>query len=386
MKTYVLGAGASHPVYPLGSGLLVAIDDYIKSSGKCFDRFQYDTEWPAALEWLRKSPNPLLSEAFRTQNIEQIFTVLDFVQNQYDESFVGILNADKLGAEEVAVATSSHQSFNSAVRQYSDVRRLLLWATEAYFQHHHEQDQAEFASAKWETLKKFAQILQPGDVVVTFNYDSTVERVLLDHQKWSPKDGYGTELVFQKNVYDNTPVNFASSPVKVLHLHGALGWYKKPHLVDGFLPDEEGGGIAADKLTPAPLETEISLDPLLLQTFGISAVDASMPSRPPTEYQSLLHPSFLKDYAGESTGNEIFRRMWKLASEAMRAAERVTIIGYSLPAADTAAWALLLTNCDQTKTETVDTNVAVMSRYRRLLRLPELKPARDFGSWLQTAQ
>jgi len=66
VNTYVLGAGASYPIYPLGSGLLRAIDEYIKSCGKCFDRFHYDTDWPAALEWLAKNPNALLREAHRT--------------------------------------------------------------------------------------------------------------------------------------------------------------------------------------------------------------------------------------------------------------------------------------------------------------------------------
>jgi len=98
-------------------------------------------------------------------------------------------------------------------------------------------------------------------------------------------------------------------------LHGAIGWYKKPHVRDSFTPTDEGGGaVPPEAHTPAPLDTEISLDPLFLRGLGVSEVDASMPRRPPNEYQTLLHPSFLKDYTGSDSGTEIYRRLWKMAS------------------------------------------------------------------------
>ena len=131
MRTYVLGAGASYPIYPLGSGLLQAIDDYVKSCGKCFDRFQYDTDWPATLEWLATNPSPLLREAYRAGNIEQIFTVLDFAQSLHDESLVSVLKASRLAQEQAAEAEATYHDFNSEVGKYKDVRRTLLWAMEA---------------------------------------------------------------------------------------------------------------------------------------------------------------------------------------------------------------------------------------------------------------
>jgi len=83
-----------------------------------------------------------------------------------------------------------------------------MWALEGFFQFKHSRDQGEFGSKEWDTLRGFGQVLQAGDTVVTFNYDSTVERVLLDLNKWSPADGYGERLVLQKGRHDETPITF----------------------------------------------------------------------------------------------------------------------------------------------------------------------------------
>ena len=386
MTTYVLGAGASHPVYPLASKLLQDISAHITGCGNCFNRFDY-ADWPKVMAWLRENRNPLLRQAYENGNIEQIFTVLDLAESLLDDSLIDILRASKKGADAVAAAEASHKKLAAETSEYQHKRRILMWALEAFFQDRHYKDYAEFNSKQWETLRAFGQLLQPGDTVVTFNYDTSVERVLLELGKWSPSDGYGERLVFQKSRYDKATVAFTDSQVKVLHLHGAVGWYRKPSVRQDF-PMETGGAIPPEARTPAPIETKISIDPIVLRDFGIlSAVDASMPERPPDEYQILLHPSFLKDYAGEENGNPVFIRMWRMAAEALRSANRVVIIGYSLPPADSAAWTLLLASCDAARTTVVNPDPSVMSRYRRLFiqRLPKMSvwpPPQYFADWV----
>jgi len=386
MTTYVLGAGASYPVYPLASKLLQHISDYITGWGKCFNRFDY-ADWPKVITWLRENPNRLLRQAFQNGNIEQIFTILDLAESLIGDSRMDILRASKKGLEAVAAAEASYSELAEETGEYPHIRRTLMWALEDYFQSMHHRNQEEFGSKEWETLKAFGELLQCGDTVVTFNYDSTVERVLLRLGKWSPSDGYGERLVFQKDRYDDTPCTFADSQVKVLHPHGAVGWYSKPSVRQDFRL-ESGGAIPPEARTPAPIETKISIDPIVLRDFGIiTAVDASMPNRPPDEYQILLHPSFLKDYAGEENGNPVFVRMWKMAAEALRSANRVVIVGYSLPPADSAAWTLLLANCDAARTTVVNPDASVMRRYRRLLSkdLPKMSdwfPPQNFGDWV----
>jgi hypothetical protein len=386
MTTYVLGAGASFPVYPLASKLLQHISDYITGYGKCFNRFDY-ADWPKVMAWLAENPNPLLRQAFQNGNIEQIFTALDLAESLFDDSLIDILRASKKGADAVAAAEASHRKLAAETSEYQHIRQILMWALEAFFQDKHNRDQREFGSKEWETLRAFGELLQCGDTVVTFNYDSTVERVLLGLSKWSPSDGYGERLVFQRDRFDNTSLTFADSQIKVLHLHGAVGWYRKPSVRRDF-EMSTGGAIPPEARTPAPIETRISIDPIVLRDFGIyTAVDASLPDRPSDEYQILLHPSFLKDYAGEETGNPVFIKMWRLAAEALRSANRVVIIGYSLPPADSAAWTLLLTNCDAARTAVVNPDPSVMERYRRLLiqRPPKMSvwtPPQSFGDWI----
>jgi hypothetical protein len=383
MRTYVLGAGASFPIYPLGGTLLDCIDTYIQSCGRCFDRFQYDTEWPAALAWLQNDANPVLREAYRSGNIEQIFTALDFAHFLRDEGLLNILRASRQGPGEVAAAEANYDGLTRDIGEYREIRQILLWAMEAYFQHRHEEDRGRCGSSEWMAMEGLGQRLAVGDVVVTFNYDSMIERVLLRQDKWSPKDGYGSDLVFCDPGCTATLIALPKSKVKVLHLHGAVGWYRKPHLHPGVTVTTDGGALPREALSPASLDTEISLDPLFLQALDIPAVDASMPERPSDQDQILLHPSFMKDYGGEDSGNNVFRGLWKKAADALRASEEIVIVGYSLPAADAAAWTLLLTSCVATRITVVDPSPSVVSRYGQLLRLATLPPPTTFDQWLR---
>lgn len=388
MRAYVLGAGASYPIYPLGSALFSAIDEHIQSCGPCVNRFDYQADWPKVKEWLTNNSNPLLRQAYWNENIEQIFTVLDLAEGLISDSHISLLRAVKLGVDEVKKAEAHHDSFAVDIREYRDVRGKLLWAMEDFFLQRNYNDLKDYESDRWTNLKRFGALLEPGDIVITFNYDSTIERVLLDLGKWAVSDGYGTRLVFQQNNFDTTPVTFLPSDVKILHLHGAVGWYTKPVFSPGFdLSVEVGGPIPRNALSAAPLETEIALDPLLLQGLGIYYVDASLPRRPPDEYQIMLHPSFLKEYGGADRRNRIFNRLWRMALDALRNAEEVTIIGYSLPPADSAAWTLLHTGCDRERTVVVNPSKAdLMNRYSDLLKLPGFAPAMDLGAWLNTRE
>jgi hypothetical protein len=388
MRTYVLGAGASYPIYPLGGSLFNAIDEHIQACGRCVNRFDYQTEWPRLKEWLANNSNPLLRQAYWNQNIEQICTVLDLAEGLISDSYISILRAAKKGADEAKEAEAHHDSFASEIREYRDVRSKLLWAMEDFFLQRNYDDFKDYSSDNWKNLKRFGALLEPGDIVITFNYDSTIERVLHTLGKWSLSDGYGTEIVFQRNGFDTTPVTFPPSKVKVLHLHGAVGWYTKPVFSPSFdLSVEGGGAISREALAAAPLETGIALDPLLLQGLGIYNRDASLSRRPPDEYQIMLHPSFLKEYGGEDLRNRIFNRLWRMALDALRNADEVTIIGYSLPPADSAAWTLLHTGCERGRTVVVNPSKAdLMNRYGSLINLPGFTQPMDLGVWLDSKE
>ena len=193
----------------------------------------------------------------------------------------------------------------------------------------------------WDVLSAFGRKLISGDVVITFNYDATLERVLLMQGKWSPRNGYGFEVAFN-DPQSKTSLELRESSVKTLHLHGSIGWYN-------------------------PSLTGASLDPSFLQLLGIGSVDSSLPSRPPSEDQILIWPTFLKNYELPSSINNLFIRLWKSAAEALRTSDEILIIGYSLPDADAASFTLLTTNCERAKVRIVNPSLYDTHRLRTLL-------------------
>ena len=153
----------------------------------------------------RTIPTHYCAKPIGIENIEQIFTVLDLAEGLISDSYISILRAAKKGADEAKEAEAHHDSFASEIREYRDVRSKLLWAMEDFFLQRNYDDFKDYSSDNWKNLKRFGRSFEPGDIVITFNYDSTIERVLLTLGKWSLSDGYGTEIVFQRNDFDTTP-------------------------------------------------------------------------------------------------------------------------------------------------------------------------------------
>ena len=50
---------------------------------------------------------------------------------------------------------------------------MLLCALERYFSYQHYLDAGDRQSSRWDMLDRFGRTLCEGDVVITFNYDST---------------------------------------------------------------------------------------------------------------------------------------------------------------------------------------------------------------------
>jgi hypothetical protein len=372
MKVYVTGAGASKDAgYPLGWELLQEIDSFVRGSGPCLNRFDYSTEWPETCQWLEKNDNLLIREAYRTRNLENIFSVLDFAEQLRQQSldayarYILKPDPDREAAEQIE---DNWTALNRQTSKYVDARRVLLWALEHYLDQKHYDDRLASEQKEWNYLRSFGNKLCAEDAVITFNYDSTLERVLHKQGKWFPSDGYGFSLVFQKSRYDEERVTFPNSPIKIFHLHGAIGWYRKPEIKYPEMLPSNGGAFPVEALAPAPLETHIALDPLFLERLGIFEVDASLPIRPADEQQILIHPSFFKNYEREGGQNTVFIDLWKQAAELLRKADEIFIIGYSLPEADTAALTLFLTNCDRERVRIINPDSATSFRLRQIFR------------------
>ncbi len=374
MKTYVLGAGVSKTVgYPLGTELFDAIDAFVRESGPCHHRFDYRKDWSELHNWLATNVNPAITQAYRTKNIEHMFTALDFVEALRSEALLGGWHAARTATDPSAKEASfeTFETFDHEVNLYGRYRRILLWALEHYFSWRHHEDCSDLNSPGWDILNRFAEKLTPGDVVITFNYDATLERALLAQGKWSPSNGFGFDLEFQESRHDRTPALLGESEVVVLHLHGATGWYRRPAFAPDFhLPPQGHGALPREAFGPAPLGTNISLDPEFLQGLGIFNVDACLPDALPMgdERHVMLHPSFLKDYETDESGSHVFTKLWRKAAQALRDSERAYVIGYSLPKADSAALTLFLTSCREGQARVVNPNGGTKMRLGRLLR------------------
>ncbi len=369
MNVYVLGAGVSKCVgYPVGSELFHEIDQYVRGSGNLTDRFDYREDWDKLQQWLETNTNPTIAQGYQTRNIEHLFTVLDFATELRDGA-LGAAFASRRGTPDRRTRSAAFEAFDDKIKDYQRYRDILLWALEHYFAWRHSEDYGLLHKEEWDTLRLLAERLQLGDVVITFNYDSTLERVLLAQGKWSPSDGYGFELLFQKSRSDKNVVEFSKSPIVVLHLHGATGWYRRPPFAPDYpLPPDGGGAVPREAFGAAPLGTKISLDPQFLEALGIFNVDACLPDALPVadERHVVLHPSFLKDYERDEPDSHVFVELWRKAAEALRGAEHTYVIGYSLPKADVAALTLLLTTLRRRNVTVINRDKSVVMRLGRL--------------------
>lgn len=388
MKAYVIGAGVSHTAgYPLGGALFDEINRFVQGTGGDWRHGDDYSKWQEMLNWLMTDDNnPLIAEAARTGRIEHLFTILDLSKRFAVETLVDCWRAYNENDEERgAKAEAARTEFKAATSRYEECHGMLLHALESYFNYRHYLDAGEGQSARWETLERFGRILQEGDMVITFNYDSTLERVLLRQGKWSPRNGYGFDLVFQKSQVDETPLVVDSSSITVLHLHGAIGWYNKPVFRVDPKPGS-GGAVSRDAFTPAPLETHVSLDNQFLCLLGFQGADASLPVPRYEENQILLRPSFLKDYEMNGAYQNPFPGLWRKAAEGLRRADEVLVIGYSLPPDDIAALTLFLASCDKDKVRIINPSVSDSSRLRNLLSMElHFEQPLSFDDWLASA-
>lgn len=170
----------------------------------------------------------------------------------------------------------------------------------------------EQLSPKIGLLDKLFSLIEPGDTIVTFNYDILIEQVLWRHGVWNPVDGYGIGKIHRDEEVHST---FKESKIVVIKLHGSVNWST---------PDWSGNEI--EIFTTHPLTNMPLFD-------GLNAV--SKRPTPKWKYAFNSHvilPTFLK-----SARHRWELHMIKLASQALSRAEEIYILGYSFPEADAMA-------------------------------------------------
>lgn len=263
MKVYVLGAGAScHVGYPLSSTMKSALFSWMRSKTDSV------LEYPIVADWL--------DDTFTTtEDVETLVTDIDRVIDYY-----------KTGTLE--------QRMQRAAAPWN--RFVIQQAIREWF--------TEISAGQAVDYAKFAEIVSPGDVIITFNYDVSVERELHRFDRWEVGDGYGFQI-------DGLAAN---SRTKVLKLHGSVSWLE----------------ILFNSDRPVVPSADLSL-------LGYEkSLDPKFPDRS-AALPVMILPSRTKRFE-----SSFWHSLWDQAAAAVRSAEALCILGFSLRAIDRKACELLL--------------------------------------------
>ena len=282
---YVFGAGASHDAgYPLASAMGSTLFEYMLKSEDVS---------------IRASAEFLIDTFGKMSNIEDLITEIESKIDTLKDSEVpdDLTQRGRIARHRVYLGVALQEWF----------RQIHLLPAPSY---------TIFAE----------RIVRPGDVVVTFNYDDSLERELRRFGKWDISRGYGFPLGMED----------IPSDILVLKLHGSVNW-----LVSLF------GGATGGAFLVNPASS-MGNHPVIHQAdwkfLGYEAFSGHT-------YQSggafpcLILPGRSKEFFYDTSfGHEFsdfWDHLWSQAAGALRAADKVVICGYSLPGADQRARDLL---------------------------------------------
>ncbi|MBI4517431.1 MAG: hypothetical protein HY699_16630 [Deltaproteobacteria bacterium] len=314
MGVLILGAGASKAAgYPLASELMPAID--VEMSGShVMDKKQW-SDW---VEY-RESASGHLRLVLACPNPEVTLSLLDLYEHTlaaHDDAEMSRRLAAWRAAPELPVDDSYYQ-----LPERDELHRgVVAWARllaclYSYFGFRHYDDSTHRPHRDY--LRGLLVSLQPGDVVITFNWDTTVERTLAEQEMWSPFNGYGFEKVLLMRSPIDEPSELPSglpmaSPITVLKLHGSFGWQCA-----------SDGNIIFDH------RYYLNHFDFWWNGNRLPLIDPLAPRVGPPRDYALEHPTFLKRIRGSA-----MQEVWHRATTALSNASMVEVWGYSLPASD----------------------------------------------------
>lgn len=213
--------------------------------------------------------------------------------------------------------------------------------------------------------RKLVESLEPEDVLITFNWDTLLDRALAELTSWRPDWGYG---VPPRAVFDDgwrPPVDRGSAQGNLLiKLHGSTNWLTAYSATDG-----RGTIISGQNTDPAAFAVfERASGPYACYdgrymggyqpySYGYYPPNLDFPGRKAgpgrvfirmnqrfpgipkgtapdgglVSMPLIIPPVKNKSYSFFGT---LFRSLWSQAEDALAAADEITIIGYSFPKTD----------------------------------------------------
>jgi len=212
---------------------------------------------------------------------------------------------------------------------------------------------------------RLVQQLDPEDVVITFNWDTLLDRALFEETSWRPDWGYGVSPHKLFNDGWREPVERADPASNLLiKLHGSTNWLTGYTVTDGHgkivhSQDLAPGAYAAYGRSTEPYAcfagrymgpyepysygyyppnldipgreapdgyTIVAYRPKVPWRAEGQAPDAGLPSMP-----LIIPPVKNKSY---TFFGDLFGSLWQQAEDALAVADEIAIIGYSFPKTD----------------------------------------------------
>lgn len=338
MNVLLLGAGASksYSDSPTGQRMPIANDFFNIFNKLAISRNPF-VIIGAIVNYIEKKKKIPITEYFNgTNSIEEFHSEVerDFIQTLHTENPVEFYLPQKANSELIFL-------FSSVINEIQN-------------------------GPKSKPHCKLAKLLSSEDVIVTFNWDTLMDRALNDSTEWSTDSGYYVvpKLIYRDGwVLPQSHVNKTNSHPLLLKLHGSTNWITSHTIL------QEGNPVLSQASSPETLHVyESTTSPFPAYegrymegyasfSYGyyppnipdkgksagkgrvIVSITQRTPWRPKVEGDKsglismplIIPPVKQKHY---DMFGKLFSRLWGKAEEALRKAEHIIIIGYSFPITD----------------------------------------------------
>jgi hypothetical protein len=265
--------------------------------------------------------HPAVREAYRLRNIEALISFLDAVVNvayaSSKKDVHGYLAAKDTDSALPKDYFSDSEKFRSNSEAETKIHDCLVTALIAYFEWRNHRDTTSGASAQWKLIHEFCdQRLRPGDAIISFNYDCSLERVALQQGHFAVKytENWPNIPFLLPNILQPKDIVADNGEILLLKLHGSVGWQQFNHQACVGVPSEHLETLGAKPDVAYPDNGDWSL----------------------ASNRSMIIPTWFKTFQPD----HLFGHLWRQALEVVLDASEVIVIGYSFPQADSAAWVL----------------------------------------------
>lgn len=222
--------------------------------------------------------------------------------------------------------------------------------------------------------EKIIKTLTTDDVLVTFNWDTLLDRALFNSTNWKPDFGYGftPRNLMETSGWREPISNPDFTGPKLIKLHGSTNWLTSAITVENgkFVPTQQAptNAVSVYLHSTGPYDTYDGrwLRPYEPFSYGYYPPNLDDPGKEaPKGYAlyraNLRGPIFAKRGPAGDSGvvsmpliippvknksydyyGDLFRSLWRQAEEGLSQAECIFIIGYSFPKTDVQSTSLFL--------------------------------------------